>query len=286
MPLPSTGGLVLLGALSALQKLGAPELPAESAAEAHLFVEVSKRAQAVRRLSLFDPDVLTDEERQKRERLLLDPGVLLSVPVDPARATPSASVHPLYREALRETEHTTHLSTSDASGMVVSLTTTLSASFGAKLMAPGTGVLLGNAVASFGSVGDNQPVPGRRTTSSMAPTLVLSGGSPVLVLGTPGGDTIPSTLTLLVRRLVDRGMPLDAAVDAPRYHHGFVPDTVRTEAARPLGKPLEAGLKSLGHRLAPSWAAQGDAHCLLIDGPTTHAYADPRDSPGLALAAP
>jgi gamma-glutamyltranspeptidase/glutathione hydrolase len=285
MPLPSTGGLVLLAELGALAKLGASELPAESAAEVHRFVEVSKRAQAVRRLSLLDPDALTEEERRKRELLLLDPATLLAVPVDPSRATPAASIHPLYRDALRETEHTTHLSAADATGMVVSLTTTLSASFGAKVMAPGTGVLLGNAVASFSSVGDNQPAPGRRTTSSMAPTLVLSGDSPLLVLGTPGGDTIPSTLTLLVRRLVDRGKPLDEAIDAPRFHHGFVPDSVRTEAARPLGKPIEAELRALGHRLAPSWAVQGDANCLLLHAGVTFGYADPRDGDGLALAA-
>jgi gamma-glutamyltranspeptidase/glutathione hydrolase len=285
MPLPSTGGLVLLGELGALRAVGASELTAESAAEVHRFVEVSKRAQAVRRLSLLDPDALTEDERRKREHLLLDPATLLGVPLDPARSTPAASIHPLYRGALRETEHTTHLSTADASGMVVALTTTLSASFGAKVMAPGTGVLLGNAVASFGSVGDNQPAAGRRTTSSMAPTLVLSGDSPVLVLGTPGGDTIPSTLTLLVRRLVDRGRPLDEAIDAPRFHHGFVPDSVRTEAARPLSKPVEAELRALGHRLAPSWAAQGDANCLLLQGGVTFGYADPRDGDGLSLAA-
>jgi gamma-glutamyltranspeptidase/glutathione hydrolase len=283
MPLPSTGGLLLLGELGALQKLGASAHPADSAAEIHLFAEVSKRAQAVRRLSLLDPDALTEEDRRRREALLLDPDTLLAVPVDTARATPSASVHPLYREALRETEHTTHLSTADATGMVVSLTTTLSAPFGAKLMAPGTGVLLGNAVASFGSTGDNQPVPGRRTTSSMAPTLVLKGDAPLFVLGTPGGDTIPSTLTLLVRRLVDRGMPLDEAIDAPRYHHGFVPDSLRTEAARPLRKPRDAELAKLGHHLAPSWATQGDANCLLLQDGVTYGYADPRDGEGLSL---
>lgn len=285
MPLPSTGGLVLLGELQALAKLGATEAAPESSAEAHLFLETSKRAQAIRRLSLLDPDAVTPDDRKRREQLLLDPTKLLAVPVDPAHATPSSAIHPLYRDALRETEHTTHLSVVDAGGMVVSLTTTLSASFGAKLMAPGTGVLLGNAVASFASVGDNQPVAGRRTTSSMAPTLILYDGAPVLVLGTPGGDTIPSTLALIVRRLLDRGKALDEAVDAPRYHHGFVPDTVRTEAARPLGKTTEAELKSLGHRLAPSWAAQGDANCVLLQDGTAFAYADPRDGDGLALAA-
>ncbi len=78
--------------------------------------------------------------------------------------------------------------------MVVSCTTTLSASYGAKMVLPGTGVVLNNSVASFSSSGDNQPVGGRRTVSSMSPTLVPGGEQPVLVLGTPGGDTIPSTI--------------------------------------------------------------------------------------------
>jgi len=285
MPPPSTGGVVLLGELSALSALDADATPEESAAESHLFVEVSRRAQAERRLSIIDPDALSPEARDTHLALLLDPTKLLRVPVDPAHATPSARVHPLYDDALRETEHTTHLSVVDAEGMVVSLTTTLSASFGARRMAAGTGVLLGNAVASFSSIGENQPVPGRRTTSSMAPTLVLLGGKPVLVLGTPGGDTIPSTLALLVRRLIDRKQPLDAAVDAPRMHHGFVPDSVRYESARPPPLAVLDGLKALGHHLSPSGAAQGDANCILIDGGTAYGYADRRESGGLALAA-
>ena len=212
---------------------------------------------------------------------------MLAVPIDPAHATPSASVHPLYADALRELEHTTHLSVVDQDGMVVSLTTTLSASFGAKIMVPASGVLLGNAVASFSSSGDNQPVPGRRTTAPMAPTLVLldQERAVVLVLGTPGGDTIPSTLGLLIERLLSHGVPLDAAIDAPRVHHGFVPDQVRYEAARPLPKATLDALAKKGHRLFRSFATQGDVSALLLAGGTAYSYADPREGPGLALAA-
>jgi gamma-glutamyltranspeptidase/glutathione hydrolase len=248
-------------------------------------LETERRAQALRRFHVVDPDALDEPGRRAMHARFLDPAALLAVPVDPAHATPSSKVHPLYAEALRELEHTTHLSVVDADGLVVALTTTLSASFGAKLMVPGAGVLLGNAVGSFSSSGDNQPAPGRRTTSSMAPTLVLANEEPRLVLGTPGGDTIPSTLSLLVTRLLDQQRPLDAAVDAPRLHHGFVPDGVRYEAARPPAAALLGELEARGHRLLPSWASQGDASVVAISRGVPYGYADPREGPGLALAA-
>ncbi len=287
MPPPSAGGLVLAGTLLALETLEPAPPAAEDAGSLHLLLELWRRTQALRRFHVLDPDSLDETARRALVARFMDPAALLAVPVDPAHATPSARVHSLYAEALRELEHTTHLSVVDAGGMVVSLTTTLSASFGAKIMVPATGVLLGNAVASFSSMGDNQPVPGRRTTSSMAPTLVLEQGAPRLVLGTPGGDTIPSTLSLLVTRLVDYHEPLDSAVDAPRLHHGFVPDSVRFEGARPLPPELRAGLEAKGHKLVRSSLAQGDASAILIDGATQTAfgYADPREGPGLALAA-
>jgi len=285
MPPPSAGGLVLAGVLTALEKLEPVPPPAETGDELHLFLEISRRAQALRRFQVVDPDSQTEAQRRALLARFLDPAELLAVPVDPLHATPSASVHPLYADALRELEHTTHLSVVDATGMVVSLTTTLSASFGAKIMVPETGVLLGNAVGSFSSSGDNQPVAGRRTTSSMAPTLLLDHGAVVAVLGTPGGDTIPSTLALLVTRLAAHGMALDEAVDAPRLHHGFVPDRVRYEAARSPAKALLAELEQKGHKLHRSFASQGDVSALVLSGEKAFGYADPREGPGLALAA-
>jgi len=285
MPPPSAGGLVLAGMLNALESLEPAPPPAENADELHRFVELSRRAQALRRFHVVDPDSQSAAEQKTLAALFLDSTSLLKVPVDPAHATPSANVHPLYAEALRELEHTTHLSAVDEAGLVVSLTTTLSASFGAKILVPETGVLLGNAVGSFSSAGDNQPVAGRRTTSSMAPTLVLDHGTPVAVLGTPGGDTIPSTLTLLLVRLLAHAAPLDAAIDAPRLHHGFVPDQIRYEAARPLPKALLDELAMKGHRLYRSHASQGDVSGIVLKSPTAFGYADPREGPGLALVA-
>jgi gamma-glutamyltranspeptidase/glutathione hydrolase len=286
MPPPSAGGPTLAGTLVALEKLSPDPSASGSLAEIHAFLEVSRRAQALRRLSLVSPEAIAQAEQRSRVARFVDPSLLLAVPFDPAHATPSAKIDPLYPEALREAEHTTHLSVIDADGMVVSLTTTLSASFGARIVAPGTGVVLNNAVASFSSTGENQPVAGRRTTSSMAPTLVLSNQKPVLVLGTPGGDTIPSTIASLVRNLVDRQMTLDDAVDAPRLHHGFVPDEVRFETKHLPPKDILAGLGKLGHRLRPSPIVQGDANCILIQDGRAFGYADPREPGGSALSVP
>jgi gamma-glutamyltranspeptidase/glutathione hydrolase len=108
----------------------------------------------------------------------------------------------------------------------------------------------------------------------------------VLVLGTPGGDTIPSTLALLVRRLIDARMPLDEAVDAPRIHHGFVPDRVRTEpaAGHALPSPLKSELSKLGHKLFVARVPQGDANCIALLDRHAFAYSDPREPGGLAAA--
>lgn len=285
MPPPSAGGLSLAGVLRALASLEG-DTPATGVTELHRFIEASRRAQAFRRFAVVDPDAISETERQAHITRFLEPARLLETPVDDARATPSSLVHPLYADALRESEHTTHVSATDREGCAVSLTTTLSASFGAKLLVPGSGFILNNAVASFSSMGENQPVAGRRTTSSMAPALVLRGGKPVLVLGTPGGDTIPSTLALLVRRLVDAHLPLDEATDAPRLHHGFVPDQVRTEPGEhALARPLKSALGKLGHKLYTARFPQGDANCIAIVDGRAFAYSDPREPGGLAAAA-
>lgn len=283
MPPPSAGGVAVTEMLGVLDALHAYE--AHGAEELHLFLEASRRAQAERRFGVSDPDALDAASRQSALARFLSPQALLErAPIEREHATPSAKLAPLYPGAEPESEQTTHLSVVDRDGMVVSLTTTLSASFGAKLSAPGTGIVLNNSVASFSRTGLNQPAPGRRTVSSMAPTLVLDHGQVVLVLGTPGGDTIPSTIVQVLRNVVDHGMPLDQAVAAPRVHQGFLPDRARFETRRPLEPQLVAALKALGHDLTGSHIAMGDSNDLLLDDDQAYGVADPRGL-GLALAA-
>jgi gamma-glutamyltranspeptidase/glutathione hydrolase len=203
-------------------------------------------------------------------------------PINLGKATASSEVHPLL-EASEEGHNTTHFSVLDSEGMAVSCTITLSASFGAKLMSASTGVILNNAVASFSAAGENQPVGGRRTTSSMSPTLVYLGGELGLVLGSPGGDTIANTVTQVLRNTVDYGMTIDAAVDAPRVHHGFVPDEGRFERAQPISKQAQQALRKFGHTITAKHWSMGDANSILVVGGIAYAYADAREG-GLALA--
>ena len=282
MPPPSAGGVAVTETLGLLELLRARE--AQGAAELHLFLEASRRAQAERRFGVSDPDALDAAALEQQLARFLAPQALLErAPIERERATPSAKLAPLYSGADEESEQTTHLSVVDAAGMVVSLTTTLSASFGAKLTAPGTGIVLNNSVASFSRTGPNQPAPGRRTTSSMAPTLVLDSGQVVLVLGTPGGDTIPSTIVQVLRHVVDHGYALDQAVAAPRVHQGFLPDRARFETRRPLAPALVKALKGLGHDLRGSHIAMGDSNDLLLEDEQAYGVADPRGG-GLAEA--
>lgn len=286
MPPPSAGGVALAVLLLELQRQRVHALDGGSALAIHLFLEASRRAQAERRLRVVDPDRLAPEVLARRIAEWTDPDhPIPGMPlVDRSRATPSPTVHPLYAASLRETEHTTHFSVVDAEGMVASCTVTLSDGFGAKIVVPGTGVVLNNAVASFASVGENLPEPGRRTTSSMAPTLVLADNRPVLVLGSPGGDTIPSTIAQILRRMVDGGMTIDEAIDAPRVHHGFVPDAFRFEAARPIPQAVLQELCRMGHTVSQRRLPIGDANNISLAEGAAWGYADPREG-GLALAA-
>jgi gamma-glutamyltranspeptidase/glutathione hydrolase len=283
MPPPSAGGVALTETLGVLQALAAHR--ASGAQELHLFLEASRRAQAERRFGVADPDG-ADAERARAAlaRFLDAKGLLERAPIDLQHATRSRALAALYPGAEQaESEQTTHLSVVDRDGMVVSLTTTLSASYGAKITAPGTGIVLNNSVASFSRSGENQPAPGRRTTSSMAPTLVLDSGRVVLVLGTPGGDSIPSTIAQVLRNVVDHGMPLDQAVAAPRIHQSFIPDRARFESRRPLAAGVIAALKAYGHDVVGSHLAMGDSNDLLLEEEQAFGVADPRGG-GLALA--
>jgi gamma-glutamyltranspeptidase/glutathione hydrolase len=284
MPPPSAGGVALAQTLLMLESSRAWEKPAFSAEALHLFAEAAQRAQAERRFGVVDPDSISAEALAEREKRWLDPATwLLPHPIDPDHATASATLHPLYAAAVRELEHTTHFAVADERGAVVSCTMTLSASFGAKMLTKETGIVLNNSVASFASVGDNTVVGGRRTTSSMAPTLVLSGDKPVLVLGTPGGDTIPSTIAQVLTNLVDRQMSLAQAVDQGRIHHGFVPDEIGYERERPLSPALKQALRAMGHRVTATRPSMGDANSIALWQGHTYGYADPREG-GLALA--
>ncbi|HTV23328.1 MAG TPA: gamma-glutamyltransferase [Polyangiaceae bacterium] len=288
MPPPSSGGLAVAQIVSLLDQLGADRLPQGSADELHLFIEASKRAQARRRYELIDPDSDPTGMAPAALAARLTPEALLALspPIELGRASTAAEVYIPERGLTAELPHTTHLSVVDAQGNAVSCTVTLSSSFGARYVVPGSGVVMNNSLGAFGGAGRNLPKPGRRMLSSMSPTLVLKGtgdGREVAaVLGSPGGDTIPSTVAQVLRHLVNHHMSVDQAVEAPRLHHGFTPDEVRVESSRPFDAAVLAELEARGHRIVASSTPMGDANNIVVVDAVAYGRADSREG-GLAL---
>lgn len=254
MPLPSSGGTVLIETLNILEGFQLDRLKQGSAASLHILIESMKRAYADRARYLGDPafvdapvPVMLSKEYAARQR----------ASIDPDHATPADAV--LRVAPLREGRNTTHFSVVDSDGNAVSNTYTLNFPYGVGLVADGTGVLLNNelddftaapgASNAFGLVGfeANLPGPGKRPLSSMSPTIVLKDGKPVLVTGSPGGSHIISTVIQVVVNVVDYHMDMPAAVAAPRLHHQWMPDQVRVERSLPTS--VQAELQAKGHTL-------------------------------------
>jgi gamma-glutamyltranspeptidase/glutathione hydrolase len=253
MPLPSSGGTVLLETLNILEGFPMADMKQGSAPSLHVMIEAMKRAYADRARYLGDPafvnapvNVLITKDYAARQRAT----------IDLARATPAADVLSV---SPREGSNTTHYSVVDSSGNAVSNTYTLNFPYGVGLVAEGTGVLLNNelddftaapgASNAFGLVGfeANLPGPGKRPLSSMSPTIVLKDGKPVLVTGSPGGSRIISAVLQVVVDVLDYNMDVAAAVAAPRVHHQWMPDEVRVE--RGFSDEVLAELKAKGHKV-------------------------------------
>ncbi|MDI1431868.1 gamma-glutamyltransferase [Polyangium sorediatum] len=279
-PPPSMGGVAFAQIMLSLERARAYEQKPGSADALHLFVEAARRAYADRRLVAADPDFGPKDLDTKLQALLSGAHLVTRKPaIDPARATPSATLAAAMPEAVQESPETTHFSIVDAEGNAVACTYTLSAGFGAKVVVPGTGVLLGNALGGFSKDGPNVVAPGKRMATSMSPTLVTQGGRLALVLGSPGGDTIPNTVAQVFRNLVDWGMTIDEAITSGRLHHQFQPDKLRVEKQRPPSREVLAELARRGHTIEQSNLTQGDANDILVDPQTGTAYgfADPRE---------
>jgi gamma-glutamyltranspeptidase/glutathione hydrolase len=254
MPLPSSGGVVLLEMLNILEGFPMGEMKQGSAPQLHVMIEAMKRAYADRARYLGDPAfvsapvaTLMSKEYAAKQR----------ASIDLTRATPWTDA--LSATPPREGSNTTHYSVVDSRGNAVSNTYTLNFPYGVGLVADGTGVLLNNelddftavpgASNAFGLVGfeANLPGPGKRPLSSMSPTVVLKDGKPVLVTGSPGGSRIISTVLQVIVNVLDYHMDVAAAVAAPRLHHQWLPDEVRIE--RGFADDTLAELKAMGHHL-------------------------------------
>lgn len=278
-PPPSMGGVAFAQIMLALERARAYEQKSGSAEAIHLFAEAARRAYSERRQVAADPDFGPPDLDTMVARLLSGAHLAERAPaIDPARATPSSEIAAKVEES-RESPQTTHFSVVDAEGNAVACTYTLSAGFGSKVVVPGTGVVLGNAIGGFSKEGPNAIAPGKRMATSMTPTIVTQNGKLTMVLGSPGGDTIPNTVAQVFRNLVDWGMTIDEAVAEGRVHHQFQPDKLRVEKQRPPSKKVLAELERRGHTIDRNNMSIGDANDILIDPATGIAYgfADPRE---------
>ena len=188
--------------------------------------------------------------------------------------------------AVREPGHTTHYSVVDAEGNAVSVTTTLNDDFGSRVTAAGLGFLLNDEMDDFASKPGTPNVygliqgpanaigPGKRPLSSMTPTMVVRDGHLFLVLGSPGGARIISTVANILIGVVDYGMDIQEAVNAPRFHQQWLPDEVRVEqwfspdtvkSLQRMGYKIEFGEQDEGSSWEPRWS---DGECIAIDPKT------------------
>jgi gamma-glutamyltranspeptidase / glutathione hydrolase len=269
MPPPSAGGIVLRQILAASEALSLDRLPWDSVERIHYYVEALRRTYADRNHLVGDPAFVNIPLKQ-----LLDVGYIGKrlANIDPKHATPSSEVGAGVQ--LKESEHTTHFSVVDGSGVAVANTYTLNGGFGAKLIVPGTGVILNNEMDDFTSkVGapnmfglvqgpQNAIQPGKRMLSSMTPTIITKGGNLRAVVGSPGGPTITTTVAQIVMQLIDHGRSLEQAVSATRAHHQWLPDQIWHEDSLP--KETADALVAMGHKLQ-SRSRIGHANCIEID---------------------
>ncbi len=281
-PPPSSGGIGLAEMLNILENFELRKHDRWSPEVSHLLIESMKRAYCDRARHLGDsefttiPETLTSKDYAKK----------LAAGIDLNRATPSEKLAPDIALAA-EGDSTTHFSIIDRNGLAVSNTYTLESSYGSRVVVRGAGYILNNEMTDFnpkpgittrgGTIGTkpNLIAPGKRMLSCQSPTLVYKDGKPLLITGSPGGRTIINTVLCVVVNVVDFDMPVQEAVDAPRLHHQWFPDSVKFEGVKERADLVEK-LRSKGHAI--SGQRQGDAHTIWIDPKTGlyHGAADRR----------
>ena len=273
---PSSGGIALISMLNMLEGVDFDSVGWHSAEHVQVVVEAERRAYADRSRWIGDSDffdvpvtsMLSEEYAQMRFQDFV-----------PGSATPSYSVAPFDQATMagvqKESEETTHFSVVDQWGNAVSVTTTLNWSFGSYVTAADAGFLLNNemddfsskpgAPNSFGLLGSeaNAIEPGKRMLSSMTPTIVTHEGELFMIVGTPGGATIITSVMQVIQNVVDFGMPPVDAVYAPRFHHQWVPDLVYY-GPRALGTETRESLTGMGYTLQARYYL-GEVNAIMRD---------------------
>jgi gamma-glutamyltranspeptidase/glutathione hydrolase len=271
-PPPSSGGVAVCEMLQVLEAYPLGTLGFHSSDSVHLMTEAMRYAYRDRNTYLGDPAFVENPIA----RLLSTHHVeAIRARIQPHRATPSTALG--NAAAAGEKATTTHYSVVDAKGNAVSVTYTINDDFGAKVIAGDTGFFLNDemddftakpgAANLFGLVQGkaNAIAPGKRPLSSMTPTIVLKDGKPVLVVGTPGGSRIITTVLEIIVNVIDHGMTLQEAVDAPRIHHQWLPDTLAGEPFAFSADTVKS-LTQMGYHVVPLevWGAGNAAEAIGI----------------------
>ena len=295
-PPPSSGGTVLIESLNILEGYDLAGMGDRSAQSIHYTVEAFRRAFFDRAEFMGDPDFskipvaqLIDKKyaaawRESIDQTHSSPSKELKRPAVFSELEQYAASHPAAVPG-HESNHTTHYSVVDADGNAVAVTTTINDWFGSRVTAEGLGFLLNDEMDDFSSKpgvpnGDgliqgmaNAIGPGKRPLSSMTPTIVTRDGKVVMVLGSPGSSKIITTVANVLMGVVDYGMNIQEAVNAPRFHNQWLPDVVNVEKwfspdtlniLRQMGYNIEVGLH-YGENVSPYWS---DAECIAVDAKT------------------
>jgi gamma-glutamyltranspeptidase/glutathione hydrolase len=304
---------VLIESLNILESYDLASMGDRSAQSIHYTVEAFRRAFFDRAEFMGDPDFSKIPVAQLIDKKY---AAAWRESIDPAHASPSKELKrpAVFSELERyaeshspavpghESNHTTHYSVVDAEGNAVAVTTTINDWFGSRVTADGLGFLLNDEMDDFSSKpgvpnGDgliqgmaNAIGPGKRPLSSMTPTIVARDGKVVMVLGSPGSSKIITTVANVLMGVVDYGMNIQEAVNAPRFHNQWQPDVVNVEKwfspdtlniLRQMGYNIEVGLH-YGENVSPYWS---DAECIAVDAKTGERLGatDGRNSNGKAV---
>jgi gamma-glutamyltranspeptidase / glutathione hydrolase len=280
---PSSGGVALLQLLRSVESYPIGSWGWNTAQTVHLITEAERRAYADRSVYLGDPDFVNVPVKELTSALYTDERMKS---FDPEKATPSKAIKEGML-ALHESPQTTHLSVVDAQGNAVAVTTTLNDSYGSKVIVAGSGFLLNDEMDDFsakpgypnmyGVIGGeaNKIEPNKRMLSSMTPTIIEKDGRLYMVVGTPGGSKIITSVFQTILNVLDHKMTMQEAVTAKRFHHQWLPDTIFNEFH---AFSVEDSLKlvKMGHAFSPIRSfCRVDAILVRADS-TLEGGADPR----------
>lgn len=270
MPPPSSGGIALIEMLNILENF---ELSEHNASQSlHPMIEAMKYAFADRAEHLGDPDFVRVPVKELTDKKY---GKKIFALIDKDKSTPSADIK-AFKIKPPESKETTHFTVIDKDGNAVSNTYTLNGSYGSGVTIKGTGILFNNEMDDFtAKVGSpnmygllqsakNSIAALKRPLSAMTPTIVKKNGKVILALGSPGGPTIINSVLQTILNVVTFKMNIKAAVDAPRFHHQWMPDEIAHEPFG-LNADTRSALEKMGHKFSKKAGHMGDVEAIFVE---------------------